>query len=436
MLSDEQLIEQIRTELRSELADLNPPPDLLDRLLEPAESDGRSQRGSSERPAHWRGWRARVRGLGAAVPVLAAVVVAVLIAVVALSSLGRDHIPGVPSSGATGPEKYGQITLDDPGHCCGSGSPAVESRVELVSPDGSGLRDVTYPCPRLAVEGGECTVDSFAWSRDGRRLAYLAGVERVTQPSEYTLYLVGANGQSRRLTACGSCSDVSWSPDGSQVAVGRDTGGRSGIFNVWVVNATTGAMRRLTDCSPGPFCGAFEPQWSPSGQAVLFAWSGKGHRSLATIRPDGSHLTTIITTDADDPSARWSPDGREIAFDEKSGIYVVNADGTDLRRIVARGVEPAWSPDGTRLIYTTRVFEPGTRSQLWMINADGSHNRVLYRPPTRHTCCVAKVWSPDGRQIAFSRGGGTYVINADGTGLHRIGPDSPILAWQPMPLTH
>ena len=73
MLSDEQLVARIRTELRSELADLNPPPDLLDRLREPAENDGRSQRGSGERPADrgdQLGWRARVRGLGAAVPVL------------------------------------------------------------------------------------------------------------------------------------------------------------------------------------------------------------------------------------------------------------------------------------------------------------------------------------------------------------------------------
>ena len=98
MLSDEQLIERIRTELRSELADLNPPPDLFDRLLEPAESDSRSQRGSRERSADRRGrrgWRVRVRGLGAAVPVLAGVIVVLVIAAVALTSV-RHHQASSP----------------------------------------------------------------------------------------------------------------------------------------------------------------------------------------------------------------------------------------------------------------------------------------------------------------------------------------------------
>ena len=102
MLSDEQLIDRIRAELRSELADLNPRPDLFDRLLEPAESDSRSPRGSRERPVDRRdrrGWRGRGRGLGAAVPVLAGVIVVVAIAAVALTSV-RHHQASTPAGPA------------------------------------------------------------------------------------------------------------------------------------------------------------------------------------------------------------------------------------------------------------------------------------------------------------------------------------------------
>jgi hypothetical protein len=82
---------------------------------------------------------------------------------------------------------------------------------------------------------------------------------------------------------------------------------------------------------------------------------------------------------------------------------------------------------------------------LGTVNADGSGNRVLYDHRwARYRHWIARwgveVWSPDGRQIAFAArlapgDGGTWVISADGTGLHLIGPDTSELAWQPVPST-
>ena len=165
MLSDEQLIEQIRTELRSELADLNPPPDLFDRLLEPAESDGRSQRGSRERSADrrdGRGWRARGRGLGAAVPVLAGVIVVLAIAAVALTSV-RHHqasSPGGPAVAARN-GKVAFIAFGGGGYPPRGGYPPTRSEhgvtwafdaLAVTNPDGSGRQNVgTYRCADAEV---------------------------------------------------------------------------------------------------------------------------------------------------------------------------------------------------------------------------------------------------------------------------------------------
>jgi Tol biopolymer transport system component len=306
-------------------------------------------------------------------------------------------------------------------------------------------------------------VGAFAWSADGRQLAYLAGVWDELDPSRYAVYLASANGHVRRLAACGGCQDLSWSPDGWQIAVVRYVGTRyRGAWNVWVINAKTGAMRPITSCSVNFGCvDAFDLhdlQWSPSGRDILFVRRDRSGLSLDTIHPDGSHLTTITTMPEPTgtgtprspfeaaPNPQWSPDGREIAFNHNHGIYTINADGTGLKRIVAVGGNPAWSPDGTRLAYSTLKRVPGgALVGLGTINADGSGNQVLYqRPWARYRWWIdnwgVQGWSPDGRQIAFAavvrpHKRATWVINADGTGLHRIGPNTSTLAWQPNPPT-
>ena len=94
---------------------------------------------------------------------------------------------------------------------------------------------------------------------------------------------------------------------------------------------------------------------------------------LFVMNADGRGLRQIPLNDPDitsPGSADWSPDGKQIAFDQYSttSIYLVNADGTGLKRI-GRGVMPTFPPDGRRL-----AFSGGG---MCVMDIDGSNRRVL-----------------------------------------------------------
>src|SRR5439155_9842431 len=168
------------------------------------------------------------------------------------------------------------------------------------------------------------------------RVAFIRG--RLGGPntsSTMSLYVEASDGRGvRRLAVCGACGEqwggrLGWSPDGTRIAFSRDAG-PTGQESLWVVAATRGRPRRLTDCRPA-WCADVDPVWSPNGQLLAFrrtALASPG--DLYTVRPDGSGLTRIAS--GADP--QWSPDGRRIAFDEKDSIAVANADGSNVHVLV------------------------------------------------------------------------------------------------------
>jgi LysM repeat protein len=85
-----------------------------------------------------------------------------------------------------------------------------------------------------------------------------------------------------------------------------------------------------------------------------------------------------------------------LVFQLASGgpIYVVNADGTNLRHI-ADGLDPSWSPDGTRIAYANWVSPGG----IYVAGADGSYAWRVFDWPS----AKAPAWSPDGKAIVFTR---------------------------------
>ena len=248
-----------------------------------------------------------------------------------------------------------------------------------------------------------------------------------------TIYVHNADGSGkRRLARGGSVSrnrqgqpteagdGFAWSPDGRRIAF---VSNRDGNFELYVMNADGSGQRRLTRNTTTDL----NPVWSPDGRTIAFVSTTYADPKGSLRRPqvhvmnaDGSGRRTLARGD----SPSWSPDGRKIVFVHESRylereIYVMNADGSrqqNLRRGTGFEDAPRWSPDGRKIAF---VRIDGERELINVINPDGSGQRTL----TRHVYPGgAPVWSPDGRKIVFVSDGDVYVMNADGSGKRKLSP--------------
>jgi Tol biopolymer transport system component len=172
---------------------------------------------------------------------------------------------------------------------------------------------------------------------------------------------------------------------------------------------------------------------------IAFTSVKDGNYDIYTMHADGSGLTNLTNSPAQEVSPFWSPDGRRIAFvSGRAGsfgqIYLMDADGSDVvqlthdqanhefNRYYGASSGP-WSPDGSRLIFS--LWLPGEEKwTLYTMDINGENKTPLVSEPNIY---YAISWSPDSRRIAFiaddpqSLGGDRiYVVNTDGSNLREI----------------
>jgi Tol biopolymer transport system component len=261
----------------------------------------------------------------------------------------------------------------------------------------------------------------------------------------------------------GHQSDGERSPDGTKVAY---QGGRLADGPQIRVLHADGTDRQLTDLAGG----AGAPTWSPDGRRIAFASPLKGgDADIYVMRADGSGLHRLVGTRRDDLAPDWSPDGDHLAFQSVewttepiSTIWVASLVDGDLRRTTFQGdgdSQARWSPDGRWIAFLR--YEDGPTGNLeiddtdfWLMRSDGSGRRRLVagegplpdltfdefadRPSLWGMNSAddhfqeAPTWSPDGTAIAFTGGHCgciTLVEAATGKLLDDIGGDFHDASW-------
>jgi TolB protein len=215
--------------------------------------------------------------------------------------------------------------------------------------------------------------------------------------------------------------------------------------DLWVANPDGSAQRRILSTRRNVEA---EPAWSPVAPTSLaFIRETPTQRQEVWVGDIASGAIRRVTRHRSFTFApSFSPDGRRIAYETdvdfppaKSEddpepppeIYVVGADGTGARRLTRDrldSIDPDFSPDGTRIVFSeARRVDPGRtiQNRIAIMNADGSGRRALTRFGSFRA--VNPEWMPDGRQIVFERirqdrrpYSDLEIMNADGSGIRAL----------------
>jgi len=309
-------------------------------------------------------------------------------------------------------------------------------RVQVdLSPDG---KFVAFTL-RNPVRGGGREVGGSADSQDGSRYFSSTGVPRSHRGTDIFVTEVLASKTTNLTNDRGSNWSPAWSPDGRTLAFFSD---RDGQVRLWLWNRPRKELRRLAIDPVRTFFGFEGIRWSPNGRrlAVKLSPFGMSRSQLDRLLPtapapttsrsaaDGGVTATVYdatgtrdTTGPPPPLALNLDSTRSFLNTELADLAIVDVSSGRVRRVAPhmRIMGWQWSPDGSRLAFTTRQPDGGRgllvydNYDLFIVDTAAKQPPRLVAPRMIQEYGLNFSWSPNGRSLAFQSEGALYVVPRD-----------------------